>query len=81
MSPEPRNQDHVTQFRAEGYAVVRSVFDASEVAVMAAAFDRIHARALAGGRSWRDRNTFFRLADDPKAGRVLRLAQWPGWID
>lgn len=73
--------DHVTQFEAEGYAVVRGVFSADEVAQMAAAFDAIHARAMAVGRSWRDRNTYFRMADDPDLGRVLRLVQWPGWID
>lgn len=71
----------LAHFRAEGYAVVRGVFDAGEVAAMAAAFDRIHARAMAGGRSWRDRNTFFRLADDAELGPILRYAQWPGWID
>lgn len=68
-------------FHADGYAVVRGLFSTAEVAVMAESFDRIEARALAGGRNWRDRNTFFRLADDPRAGRVLRLVQWPGWID
>src|SRR3546814_3720663 len=48
---------------------------------MAAAFDRSQARALAGGRGWRDRNTFFLLGDDEALGRVLRFAQWPAWID
>src|SRR3546814_2129180 len=73
--------DYRGQFEAEGYAVLRGVFTAGEVAEMAAAFDRIQARALAGGRSWRDRNTFFLLGDDEKLGRVLRFAQWPAWID
>lgn len=74
-------QDHVSQFRDQGYAVVREVFSGEEVAQMAAAFDRIRERALAGGRSWRDRNTFFCLADDSDKGRILRYVQWPGWID
>lgn len=39
------------QFEAEGYAVVRGVFLPEEIAEMAAAFDRLHVRALAGGRS------------------------------
>src|SRR3546814_6689433 len=71
--------DYRGQFEAEGYAVLRGVFTAGEVAEMAAAFDRIQARALAGGRSWRDRNTFFLLGDDEKLGRALRFAQWPAW--
>jgi len=74
-------RDHVSRFRADGYAVVRGVFDAAEVAALAGAFDRIHAEAMARGRSWRDRNTLFRMADDAALGRVLRFVQWPGWID
>lgn len=74
-------QDHVSQFRDHGYAIVRGVFDAAEVAAMADAFDRIQARAMALGRSWRDRNTFFCLGDDAAVGRILRYAQWPAWID
>jgi ectoine hydroxylase-related dioxygenase (phytanoyl-CoA dioxygenase family) len=74
-------QDHVSQFRNEGYTVVRGVFSPDEVGGLAAAFDRIHARAVADGRNWRDRNTYFCLADDPVKGRILRYVQWPGWID
>ena len=79
--PESEMAGPLARFRADGYAVVRGVFDAGEVAAMAAAFERIHDRALAGGRSWRDRNTFFRLAEDDRLGPILRFAQWPGWID
>src|SRR3546814_17143717 len=46
---------YLDQFEAEGYAVLRRVFTAAEVAEMAAAFDRIWSRAPAGGRSSRDR--------------------------
>ncbi len=74
-------QDHVSHFRAHGYAVVPGVFDAAEVAALADACARIHAEAMARGRSWRDRNTFFCLANDAALGRILRFAQWPGWID
>ena len=73
--------DHVAQFRAEGYAVLRGVFASGEVAEIAAALDRIQARALAGGRSWRDRNVFFCLAEEPGVGNLLRYAQWTAWLD
>ncbi len=73
--------DHAAQFRAEGYAVLRGVFGSGEAAEMAAAFDRIQARALAGGRSWRDRNVYFCLAEEPDAGNLLRYAQWTAWLD
>src|SRR3546814_14727901 len=72
---------YLDQFEAEGYAVLCRVFTAAEVAEMAAAFDRIWARALAGGRSWRDRNVFFCVAEEPGNGTVLRFAQWTAWID
>src|SRR3546814_12974338 len=72
---------YLDQFEAEGYAVLCRVFTAAEVAEMAAAFDRIWARALAGGRSWRDRNVFFCVAEEPGNGPVLRFAQWTAWID
>lgn len=74
-------QDHVARFRENGYAVVRGVFGADEVAALAAAFDRVRDEALARGRSWRDHNTFFSLADDAIAGRIVRYAQWPAWHD
>ena len=74
-------QNHISQFKALGYAVVPGVFKPDEIARMADAFDRIHDRALAGGRNWRDRNTFFCLADDSTKGKILRYVQWPGWID
>lgn len=73
--------EHVSQFRQHGYAVVRGVFDAAEVAALAQAFARVHAEAMGRGRSWRDRNTFFSLADDAAAGRIVRFVQWAAWID
>ena len=73
--------DHVARYRADGYAVVRGVFSASEVADMAAAFDRVHAAGMARGRSWRDRNLFFRVGEDAALGPILRYVQWPSWID
>lgn len=73
--------DSIAHYREHGYAVIPGVFAAAEVAGMAAAFERIRAEALARGRSWRDRNVFFRMADDAARGRILRYVQWPGWID
>ncbi|MBM3487682.1 MAG: phytanoyl-CoA dioxygenase family protein [Alphaproteobacteria bacterium] len=56
------DQDFVEHYRREGYAVVRGVFGAEDVAALRGAFDRIHARALAYGRSFRHQNVFYRLA-------------------
>jgi hypothetical protein len=73
--------DHVERYREDGYAVVRGVFSPSEVSDMAAAFDRIRAQGMARGRSWRDRNLFFRMGDDAALGPILRYVQWPSWIE
>lgn len=81
MTKSPGSNDHLTQFRDQGYAVLRGVFTAGEVAEMAAAFDRIRARALAGGRSWRDRNVYFCLDEEQGSGPVLRYAQWTAWLE
>lgn len=78
---EPMTYDHVSQFRADGYAVVRNAFSTSEVNALAQSFDRIHAEAMAHGRSWRHRNILFRIAEDAALGPVLRYAQWAAWMD
>jgi len=75
--PEVFRQDYVR----DGYAVVRGLFSAAEVAVIAAAFDRLQAAGLALGRSFRHGNLLFRLGDDPHLGRILRMVQWPSWRD
>ncbi len=71
----------LTQYRAEGYAVLRRVFDAAEVADMAAAFDRHWTEGMAHGRSFRHGNLLYRLGPDPKLGRIVRLVQWPSYGD
>ncbi len=73
--------DHVEHFRTHGYAVIRDVFRPDEVRELAAAFDRVHDRAMALGRSYRDHNVFFRLAADPVLGSVVRMVQWPAYFD
>lgn len=68
-------------YARDGYAVVRGLFSAPEVAEIAAAFDRLQAEGLARGRSFRHGNLLFRLGDDPHLGRILRMVQWPAWRD
>ncbi len=72
---------YLDQYRTQGYAVVRGVFAPSEVAELAAAFDRAHAAALAHPKSFRHGNLMYRLADDAKLGRIVRLVQWPSYED
>ncbi len=74
-------RDYLRQYRDLGYAVVRGMFTADEVAELAAAFDRIYAEGMTHHASYRDRNTFFRIAQDPNLGRILRMVQWPSYFD
>jgi len=73
--------DHVEHFRAHGYAVIRGAFRPPEIEELANAFDRVQAKALDLGRSYRHQNVFFRLTDDPALGSVVRMVQWPAYFD
>jgi ectoine hydroxylase-related dioxygenase (phytanoyl-CoA dioxygenase family) len=71
----------VDHYREHGFAVVRRVFGAEDVAALRAAFDRHWAEGMARGASWRHGNLFYRLGEDAHLGRVLRLVQWPSYVD
>jgi ectoine hydroxylase-related dioxygenase (phytanoyl-CoA dioxygenase family) len=72
---------HLDQYRELGYAVVKGVFGPDEVRELAAAFDRVYARGLTHPRSFRHQNVLFRIADDARIGRVVRMVQWPSYFD
>jgi len=72
---------HLERYRRDGYAVVRGVFGAADVAAMAAAFDRIYAEGLGHPKSYRHGNVYYRVRTDPNIGRVIRLMQWPSYFD
>ena len=69
------------QYRAEGYAVLRGVFGADEVATLAAAFDRQWQEGMAHGASFRHGNLFYRLGKDAALGKIVRLVHWPSYAD
>jgi ectoine hydroxylase-related dioxygenase (phytanoyl-CoA dioxygenase family) len=73
--------DALAQFRAQGYAVLRAVFDADEVADMAAAFDRHWEEGMAHRASFRHGNLLYRLGRDERLGKILRFVQWPSYGD
>jgi ectoine hydroxylase-related dioxygenase (phytanoyl-CoA dioxygenase family) len=68
-------------YRADGYAVLRGVFSPAEVTEIAAAFDRHWARGLELGRSFRHGNLHYRMGNDPRLGKTLRMVQWPSYED
>ena len=80
-APKPAPSDHVAQFHRQGFAVVRGVLAAGEVAELAAAFDRQWAEGLRHPRSFRHGNLLYRVGRDAALGRVLRLVQWPAYVD
>lgn len=73
--------DHAEQYRRDGYAVVKGVFSAAEAAEQAAAFDRLHAEGRKHPKSYRHGNLLYRIADDAAHGRIVRLVQWPSYVD
>ncbi|MEK9971257.1 MAG: phytanoyl-CoA dioxygenase family protein [Ferrovibrio sp.] len=77
----PDHDDLRRCYARDGYAVIRGLFSADEVAGIADRFDRLQAAGLAAGRSFRHGNLLFRLGDDPHLGRILRMVQWPSWRD
>src|SRR5215813_4695595 len=73
--------DHVIHYQRQGYAVVKGVFAPDQVAELAAAFDRLHAQALQHPKSYRHGNLLYRLGRDANLGRIVRLVQWPSYVD
>src|SRR5487761_1442541 len=69
------------QYEDEGYAIVRGFFAADEVARMAASFDRHWRDGMAHRASFRHGNLFYRQGKDPRIGKILRLVQWPSYVD
>ncbi len=71
----------LAHYRAEGYAELRRVFAANEIAAMAAAFARHWQEGMAHRASFRHGNLHYRLGRDAKLGKILRLVQWPSYAD
>ncbi len=73
--------DHLDHYREYGYAVVKGVFAPHEVEELARAFDRIYAQGLDYGRAFRHGNTFYKVTEDQALGPVMRMMQWPAYVD
>lgn len=75
--------DHawLEHYREFGYAVVRGVFDTSDVGRLRDAFDRVYTRGQSYPSSFRHQNVLFRVAEDPRLGRIVRMVQWPSYFE
>ncbi|HUK60808.1 MAG TPA: phytanoyl-CoA dioxygenase family protein [Stellaceae bacterium] len=76
-----RIAEALAQYREEGYAVVRGFFTPAEIAAVAASFDRHWRTGMAHRASYRHGNLFYRQGKDPVLGKILRLVQWPSYVD
>jgi ectoine hydroxylase-related dioxygenase (phytanoyl-CoA dioxygenase family) len=76
-----RQAGHVARFHELGYAIVRSVFTPAEVDALAAACDRIYARATGGEAAAAAAEVGFRTVEDPRLGRICRIATWPAYLE
>src|SRR3954468_2823042 len=73
------DDDHIADFRRDGYAIVRGLFNRDEVAQIAAAIDQLYAEGVRHGRSLRHRNLFYDVATSAGADPVVRMVQWPSY--
>jgi len=70
---------HVADFSRDGYAIVRGLFSASEIAEIGAACDQVHSEGLAHGRSFRHGNLFYNVAAGQGGEPHVRMVQWPSY--
>lgn len=75
------DQSYISHYREHGYAVIPGLFARDELAEMAERMDRFYAQGLAYGASFRHGNALFRIAGDAALGRIVRLVQWPAYVD
>jgi phytanoyl-CoA hydroxylase len=73
---------YVDELREQGYAVIRSFLDASEVAAVRREVDKVYAEGVKHRTSYRDHNLLFDILDDPAVKqRVVLQAHWFSWIN
>lgn len=68
-------------YARDGYAIVRGLFSAGEVAAIGAAMDRIQAEGIAHGRSFRHGNLFYKVATTASGAPAVQMVQWPSYHD
>lgn len=71
--------DHVQDYWRDGFAVVRGLFGAAEVAAIGAAADQVHAEGVRHGRSFRHGNLFYNVDGEAEGGPLVRMVQWPSY--
>ncbi|MEI9928123.1 MAG: phytanoyl-CoA dioxygenase family protein [Sphingomonas sp.] len=72
-------ESFVAGYRRDGYAIVRGLFSAAEIAAIGAAAEQIYAEGVAHARSFRHGNLFYNVAAGPEGKPIVRMAQWPSY--
>jgi ectoine hydroxylase-related dioxygenase (phytanoyl-CoA dioxygenase family) len=67
-------------YKTNGYAIVRGVFEAKEIREIAQEFDRLKLEGAKHRKTFRHQNILYSIRNDPKTGRFLQFLQWPAYI-
>lgn len=76
---DPVESSYLTDYRRDGYAIVRGLFGPDEIAGIAAAADQVHAEGTGLGRSFRHGNLFYNIAAAADGEPLVRMVQWPSY--
>lgn len=73
---------HVVELRENGYAVIRGFLNKEEVAALRAESEKVYAEGLKHHASYRDKNVYFEVINDPGTGnRAVPQAHWFSWYN
>lgn len=79
LGTNENEDEYLTEFLRDGYAVIRGVFSPEEIDSIGAAADQIHAEGVAHGRSFRHGNLFYNVVQTAGGEPRVRMAQWPSY--
>jgi ectoine hydroxylase-related dioxygenase (phytanoyl-CoA dioxygenase family) len=75
------SRDHADHYWEKGYAIVRGLFDKSEMAEIQAESARIYAEGLKHHASYRHKNLYYEILPESfKGQRYMLQAHWFAWI-
>jgi ectoine hydroxylase-related dioxygenase (phytanoyl-CoA dioxygenase family) len=80
MIKSTKVMDIKSQMQAKGFAIVRNVFQASEIVDIRKEFDRLKEKALQYRDVWRDKNVVYVVREHPKNGYHVRFIHWAPYI-
>jgi ectoine hydroxylase-related dioxygenase (phytanoyl-CoA dioxygenase family) len=69
-----------SDYHENGYAIVKGVFLAAEIAEIAQECDRLKAEGLKHPKTFRHQNILYVIRQDGEVGRILQFMQWPAYI-